>query len=369
MIHRRQFLKTASATAAAVAASLAPRASIAETAPANWEAVVKAAAGQELNIIMDPRTAHRDILREFERKYPTIKVIPSVMNASDAAPRIIAEQKNGLFAWDAWWGLCSNMNSIVLPADGLEKITDYLVLPEVKDVSNWNRPDYIYTTDRGPYVFVHTNFLLNYGAYNAAKIPGGDLTLEKLLDPGLKGQISIRVPNRPHGGSMTLAQIAKVKGIAFVETMLRTMQPVYVDNDRQNMMAVMRGDSSVGIGTVEETLYDCHVNSGCQTIKSFPVAVMHSRGVSIPKNPPHKASTTVWVNWLLSKEGQEAYVREWAKSNPGGALSMRKDVPGAPSHASSFPDFSNVDQYVAVSRDSGWIDLREIFDLYKKVVG
>jgi ABC-type Fe3+ transport system substrate-binding protein len=256
-----------------------------------------------------------------------------------------------------------------MPANGLEPITDYLILPEVKDPSNWIRPDYIYTSERGPFVFVHTHFLLNYGAYNTTMVPNGVLTLDNLLDPGLKGKISIRVPNRPHGGSMTLAQVAKVKGMSFVETLLATMQPVYVDNDRQNMMAVMRGDSAVGVGTVEETLYECHLSSGCPNIKSFPASVMHSRGISVVRNAPHKAAAKVWVNWLLSKEGQEIYVREWAKSNPGGALSMRKDVTGDPKHAASFPDFSNVQQYVAVSRDSGWDELREIFNLYKKVRG
>jgi ABC-type Fe3+ transport system substrate-binding protein len=316
---------------------------------------------------MDPRTAHRSILQEFERKFPDIKVQASIMNASDAAPRILTEQKNGLFAWDSWWGLCSNMNSVVLPANGLDPMTDYLVLPDVKDTSGWLLPDYRYTSERGPYVFVHTHFLLNYGAYNTSLVPGGTLTLDNITDPKLKRKVSIRVPNRPHGGSMTLAQMAKAKNLDYVESFLRTMDPVYVDNDRQNMMAVMRGDSAVGIGTVEETLFECHTSGGCKTIRSFPVSVMHSRGVSVLRNAPNKAATKVWVNWLLSKEGQETYVREWAKSNPGGALSMRKDVKGDSSHSESFPNFDNVSQYVAVSLDNGWKELQQIFELYKKV--
>ncbi len=253
------------------------------------------------------------------------------MHPSDATPRLITEQRNNVFAFDAWWGTCTNMNSIAAPADVLSPMPDYLLLPEVKDAASWRLPDMIYTSAK-PYVFVHTLSLINQGAYNADLVPGGVLTLDKLLDPSLKKKISIRVPSRPHGGSLMLAQIAKEKGFGFVETLLRTMEPIYVDNDRQNTMAVMRGDTAVAIGTAEETVHACHREQGCANIKMFPTADMQARGVSVLRKPPNPAAVKVFVNWLLSKEGQEIYVREWAKTNFGGAFSMRGDVEPDPDH-------------------------------------
>jgi len=35
-----------------------------------WEALVKEARGQQLNLMMDPRAAHRSILQEFESRFP-----------------------------------------------------------------------------------------------------------------------------------------------------------------------------------------------------------------------------------------------------------------------------------------------------------
>jgi ABC-type Fe3+ transport system substrate-binding protein len=94
---------------------------------------------------------------------------------------------------------------------------------------------------------------------------------------------------------------------------------------------------------------------------------MQARGVSILRNAPNKAAATVWINWLLSKEGQETYVREWAKSNSGGAHSMRKDVMPDPKHMESLPDFDHIDRYSAISYDSGWTDVQRIIDLYNSI--
>jgi hypothetical protein len=77
------------------------------------------------------------------------------------------------------------------------------------------------------------------------------------------------------------------------------------------------------------------------------------RGVSVLKNAPHREATKVWVNWLLSREGQETYVREWAKSNDIGALSLRKDVQAHPAHESAAPDYDRMADCLLAGADSG----------------
>jgi ABC-type Fe3+ transport system substrate-binding protein len=330
----------------------------------DWDKAVADARGQSLNLIIQPNEGYEAVVAEFKRRFPQIKVQTTLMHPTDAGPRVLMEQQNGRFGWDAWWATASNMNNIATPAGGLDKISDYFVLPEVKDMNNWRDPDYLYTSKRGPYVFAHTHFIMHLGVYNRKLVPGGKLSADNLLDPALKGKFAIRQPSRPHGGAMVLAQIAKEKGINTVEKLLTDMAPVYVDNDRQTFMAVLKGTSAVGFGIPEGTMFDCKSEGGCQDLVLFPSGFMHSRGLSVFKNAPNKAATKVWVNWLLSKEGQESYVREWAKYNPSGAFSMRKDVAGNPAHADTMPDMRNIGKYVAVSFDSGNADLKQIIDLY-----
>jgi ABC-type Fe3+ transport system substrate-binding protein len=322
--------------------------------------------GQSLNLIVDPPQAYRDVAQLFAARFPGVRVQTSVMHPSDAAPRLIAEQKSSVFAWDAWWGTCTNMNSIAAPAEVLADLDGYLS-EDAAAPSRWRLPDLRFTSPNGRFVFVHNLGLINQGAYNTALVPDGTLTLDGLLHPDLKGMISIRVPNRPHGGSLMLAQIAKEKGIGFVEELLRTMEPVYVDNDRQNTDRVMRGDSAAGIGTSEETLFACHEAGGCAEIRQFPTADMQARGVSVPRRAPNPEAAALWVNWLLGDEGQRAYVGEWAKTNFGGAHSMRVGVEPDPRHTASMPDFSRIERYSAVSYDSGWEEVRQIIALYNTV--
>lgn len=344
-----------------------PTATFAENA-SDWAHIEEQAKGQTLNLILQPDDGYLDVVAAFRKRYPQIHVNATLMNPSDAGPRILTEQQNGIYAWDSWWGTASNMNNVVLPEHGLEDIRKYLVLPEVTDLSNWRDPAVLYTDPANPYVFVHTHFLMDLGVVNTKLVPGGaNFTLDQLLDPSLKGRISIRLPNRPHGGAMMLAAIAKAKGTDEVKSLLTTMSPTYVDNDRQNFMLVSHGGSAVALGIPETILFQCYQYGGCKDLRPFPASFMHSRGVCIPKKPPHPAAATVWVNWLLSREGQTEYVRDWAKHNPSGAFSLRKDVQGNPSQASTVPDLDHVGQYVAVSTNSGRNEVREIIRLYRSV--
>ena len=334
---------------------------------AEWKATLAAAKGQPLKLLLQPDPGFEEVVKVFKAKFPFINVQATISHPSDAAPRIITEQKNGLYSWDAWWATAANMNGIVYPAGGLDRITDYLVLPDVKSPATWRAPDFIFPAPDRPYIFIHTHYLQNLGIYNASLVPGGKLTLENLLDPSLKKKISIRSPSRPHGGTMMLAAVAKVRGLDYVKKILAEMEPIYIDNDRQNTLSAFKGGSAVALGTSDEVYFECLKEGGCAQIKPFPAYFMHSRGVSVLKNAPNKAATKVFVNWLLSKEGQETYVREWAKTASTGAFSMRKDVASDPKHKGSEPDFSNLRQYVAVSLDSGVAELRQIIKLYDEV--
>ena len=82
------------------------------------------------------------------------------------------------------------------------------------------------------------------------------------------------------------------------------------------------------------------------------------------KNAPHKDATKVWINWLLSKEGQETYVKLWAATNETGAVSMRKDVAADPHHLDSEPDYANMQNYGRPSTDSGTRDLETVAKIY-----
>ena len=54
---------------------------------------------------------HAPIVREFEKRFPGIKVELTEAGQTVTAPRVVTEQKNGIYAWDSWWGATGNMTT------------------------------------------------------------------------------------------------------------------------------------------------------------------------------------------------------------------------------------------------------------------
>ena len=365
MSSRRNFIVAA---ALSLALGDLSRGAAAQDWKANWDKTLAEARGQKLNIALQPDPGFDAVVEEFKKKFPFINVVASNENPSALAPRIVTEQKNGLYVWDVWWSTASNMTAVNIPANSLEKIPDYLILPEVTDPANWQDPRYIYTSDKGPYVFVHTHYLQNLAYYNTDLVPVKELkSVADMLNPTLRGKIALRAPDRPHGGTQMMAAMLKREGEDFVVKLFNDQKPTVVDNARQVTDGVIRGDFAIGIGTDDNSYRECLAAGGCKNVKKVPINYMHSRAISIPKNPPNKAATKVFVNWLLSKDGQETYVRVWDKvDEPSQAFSMRKDVVAGPRSKEGQPDFSNLDQYVAVSLDSGVAVMDKVSALFAK---
>ena len=328
-----------------------------------WADVQAKAKGQDLNLTVHATNGSEQLVQVFQKRFPDIKVHTTAVGPSDMAPRILTEQKNGVFAWDSWWAATSNMTSLVLPAGGFEKITDYFILPEIKDPSNWLAPqkDW-YTADTGPYIFVPSYYQETSVWYNKDVVPGLDIKSAKdFLDPRLKGLISIRDPRRPNEGSYTLAALSREDGLDFVKQIATQQDPTFIDNARQLTDTLLRGDKALVFGASEDVVEKCWASGGCKSVVRLPFGhLVFARGVAVMKNAPHKEATTVWINWLLSKEGQQAFVETWAKYNDIGAISQRKDVPPNPKEPQSVPDYAHLDNYFLSGNQSGQGDVKAI---------
>jgi ABC-type Fe3+ transport system substrate-binding protein len=69
------------------------------------------------------------------------------------------------------------------------------------------------------------------------------------------------------------------------------------------------------------------------------------RSLSIPKNPPHRNAAILFVNWYLSKEGQDLVVRSFTATGEA-SVSRRKD--------STNPD-PELQKRVIAGFEAGWL--------------
>jgi iron(III) transport system substrate-binding protein len=322
--------------------------------------LAEAARGQTLVLAVHGVAGHEATVREFQRRFPQIRVELTVQNPSSIAPRIVTEQKNGVFAWDSWWAASTAMNNIVLPADGFDPIANYLVLPTVKDPRMWYASDHRYTSDARPFVILHSLHVETGVIFNRAVVRGLRIrSAQDLLDPRLKGLIAIRDPSSgTTSGSYVLAELLKRNGPEFIRRLIIDQKPAVIENARQLNDAVLRGDYAVSLGSSPDILSRCHKLGGCRQVMALPIAQMiSSRGVGVLRHPPHPAAARLWVNWLLSREGQQVYVREWARDQSAGATSLRRDVAPDPAHVATIPDYAHLDRYGLYGFEAGRADL------------
>jgi iron(III) transport system substrate-binding protein len=354
----------------AVALALAPAAVMAQSADVVWKQTLEKAKTQTLVLTNQGNKAFDTVLEEFAKKFG-IKVDATVSRPSQALSRIRTEQNNGQYLWDVWWAITGNMSTVAAPAGMLAKFEDYLILPEVKDVAQWRHKDYLYSDPPTRMAFTYSHEV-NYNSYsNAEALKGAKLdTWEDLLNPALKGKVAMRDASVPNAGSFALAPIFQARGGDFLMRFLKEQNPRIYENPEQLDAAVIRGGAALALGVQTFSVSQCRADGGCksiQEVKSHPTAI--SRGFAVFKNAPHPEATKVFLNWALSKEGQELIVREWAKYNTTGAVSMRKDVASDPKQAGDLPDFAKPDQYVWVSSQKGEEDVQAAVKIFKEWSG
>ena len=282
------------------------------------------------------------VVQKFQAKYPQLNVKMTVINPSQLAPRVVTEQQNGIFAWDVYWGGTGNMENNVVPAGGLAPIADHLVLASVKDKSQW-----LETGRDEQYVFPFTGWTERTTYFNTDRLRrlGVDpiAKADDLLNPKLKGEIAIRDPGRQNNGNYSIAAMIQdinddAKGFKIARDLLGTMNAMIVDNAQQVTNTVMTGEKAVVVGGGPDIIARCQIAGGCKNVQKVPFgAYLNYRGVVVFKNAPNPDAARLFVNWLLSKEGQETYVQTWAQFNTTGAVSLRKDVKPHPDHADNLP--------------------------------
>jgi ABC-type Fe3+ transport system substrate-binding protein len=334
-----------------------------------WKTLQQRAKGQTLSVSHQPNDSITMILDEFSKKFG-IKVEAMVARPSATLSRVQTEQRNGQHLWDLWWGGTSTMVNVAIPAGLLEKIEQYMILPEVKDPNQWRHIDFTFA-DVGRHVYVDINET-NYAILRNVKVlPEVKIeTADDFLNPKLKGRISSRDASTPNYGTFALATLYRQRGAEFLTKLLKDQELKVFENPQQLEASIVRGQHAVAFGLESGIWEQCRRDGGCKDVeqmKQFSVAT--SWGMSVPKNPPHPDAVKVWVNWIMSKEGQEAKVRHWPKTNDTGALSMRKDVAPAPGHERFLPDFSKPEQYVFVSSDKGSVEIDATTKIFKEFLG
>ncbi len=320
----------ACAAPAAHPPTAAPAQPVSTHANSEWDRVLAAARAEgKVSVVIPLGDAYRLGIEAFQKAYPDIQLEASALHPRDWVPRVQQERAAGQFLWDVYVG-GPDVDVYRLADEGTwEPIKDDLLLPEVLDDSKWRRGFDDGFSDKGKrftYNFIKVS-TTGFCCVNRDFVPESELpNFEGLLDPKWRGKIVWNEP-RQSGSGVNNAAVVLYK---YGEPTLRQVfnQDVVVTADQRQLTEwVVRGRYPIGIGLIDRDLKATfHPQGVGLNVKDLPVPGLmtgtpQSGSVSVISKAPHPNARKVFVNWLLSREGQTAVVEETREN------SRRLDVP------------------------------------------
>ena len=320
-----------------------PARSADDTSP-QWKSIVAAAEKEgEIDVAAPSGSLWREQLQDFKKAYPKINLKITPFAGRDFWPRLIKEREVGQNLWDIRVGGAETQVYELIKIGGLADIRKMLILPEVADESKWHGGfDHMFLDNAKKYVLSFAAYESPLAFYNEKFVKADELkTFSDLLNPRWKGKIAMA---DPRGGStaVSMAIVYKKFGPDFIRDLLVKQEPVIVKTPRQIMGWFASGQYPIAMGipnTAFQEFKEKGIDVPAGKVSGLDIWSVGVGGIQIPEPRPHPNATTVFVNWLLTKDVQ-AKIMKAVNLN-----SRRTDVPVVdPDRA---VDWSNYKEYLS----------------------
>lgn len=263
-----------------------------------------------------PASAFRPLTSAFKEKYGITVEFIAVATGIINMQKIIMEQRAGVNTGDFY--------ETGVPTHLMLKERGYLegpiAVPETANVSVWINDPWI--MDKDKFMFSYYDYtpgpVINTNDIKASDEPKSWLDL---LNPEWKGKIGWDDPSVPGPGAKNMSFVKNYVSSDYWEKLAKN-DPVFIRDRAFLSDSIVRGKYSIAVGVL--TTYIARVLQAGAPIKPLYLKEGSPGSgwtVSLLKNAPHPNAAKLFLNWFLSKEGQEVFSKE------GGIASFRKDVP------------------------------------------
>ena len=286
---------------------------LAQSKPAEWDKIVEAAKKEGKVVASIPPTPELRKLMEiaFTRRYGiATEFVPARGGA--IIQRMVSEAKANTQYFDLHIGGTESIVTGLLPENVLDAVDPYLILPEVRDPKYWwGGHIYIDNAKRYIYNFVAYQTVSLWSDPNQYK-PAEFKSFDDLLNAKLQGKIGISDPRTPGSGSSMWSYMHYIKGEEYLRKLVA--QKLFITRDLRLLAEnLARGKIAItsGIGYSE---FQPFIKANLPVVPlPVPKEGLYISGgyghLTVLKNQPHPNATRVFVNWLLSRDGQEVFAR------------------------------------------------------------
>lgn len=302
---------------------------------AEWERTVKAAEREgQVTVYI---AGYDAIISSgaFQKAYPEIKVVSVTGSGSQLAPRIAAERRAGKYLADVYGGGGTSLYQVLYLGKMLDPLKPALILPEVVDESRWWEGKHKYADREGQYVFVYEGNV-SAGAtpgYNTKLVnPKEFKSLWDFVNPKWKGKIVAVDIRRVRGAGPQWQYMyySPELGPDYIRRLYGGMDVTMTGDLRQAVDWLATGKFAFCIpcrdvtdaknqGLPVDDFEPYHFKEGVNLSSAFGQVALMNRA-------PHPNAAKVFINWLLSREGQILFQN--IMSQPGSEKNSRRvDVP------------------------------------------
>jgi iron(III) transport system substrate-binding protein len=339
-----------------------------------WERTVQAAKKEgALSLYLLQGEGELSALAQvFQKKYPDINVVTTTGRGNTLGPRIMAERRAGKYLVDAYISGATTAYEVLYRAKILDSVRESLILPEVIDQSKWWLGQHHYLDPENRYIFVYLGNLGEYVSYHTKSVEPGEIrSYWDFLQPKWKGKILSRDPKISGSQRIGLRMFYYTSelGGEFIRRLYAEMDVTLTQEIRQATDWLANGKFAICFFCSEilrAKAQGLNVDQfrTAQWKESRAISSGNMGSIALLNQSPHPNAARVFVNWLLSPEGQTALQRSANTAN-NSEESLRTDIPKDMIRS----EVRRVEgtRYFLVDRPE-YIDMTPIYDVVEKAL-
>ncbi|MGH3741882.1 MAG: ABC transporter substrate-binding protein [Micromonosporaceae bacterium] len=237
------------------------------------------------------------IAEKFHELYPGIEIEHFEQQGEDSAAKLLAEANAGVYETDL---LDTEQNSAyAIAQEGL--LAEYA--PPVAE----NFDDRL----KQPWFTGH-RIQIKAITYNTEKVSEADAPddYQDLLDPKWKGRLCVEESEVSTFADM-LQDMGREEGIAYWKDLHETNEIQFIKGQGAVVESVIAGECHVSVAAnVHSTSQAIEEGAPIKWVKTDPLYANFG-AVGVVKNAPHPYAARLWVNYLLSDDGQQSVANDW----------------------------------------------------------
>lgn len=288
-----------------------------EDGKTKWDKLAESARREGTLVVYGPGAyeVRLGLAEPFQRKYG-VNVETLALRGAENSARIFSERRAGIYIPDLSFGGATTLITDLKPAGVLDTISPTLLLPEFLDPSdlkkNWWGGELRYV-DKGKYILSFSLYPSPGLAINTDLVKSPDIvSYFDLLNSKWKGKILWNDPTLAGTGLRWFGMVGrKIMNWDFLRELTK-QEPVIIRDQRLQAEWLARGRYPVAISPNNSYMRPFfEAGSPVQWLDVKEGSYMTSGGgnVVLMNRAPHPHAAKLFLNWLLTQEGQKLWTR------------------------------------------------------------